>query len=603
MKKIVSAVTAGVLAAAMAVPAFAYNFSDIGDEAHVWAAPYVESMYEKGYISGYEDGTFRPDNEVTRLECLALFARAMGSKDEANKGVLELAHNDFDNIIKDYSLAWGQDEIAYLLYKGVLKKSDLDTYLLGLEKDTPMKRYEAAIVITKALGGESAALEENAIVLDYTDAKEIPTTAVQYVNYASKAGIMTGMDDGSFSPNSSVSRAQMAVMLTRTVDETNYSFFTAKLKGVDTITHDVSYTTADGTDGIAVYDEDTTMKVLGTITQPKIMTTGVSAVFAMSGDKLISIDALAEIPDETIIGVYKGYSNSNGKLYVTIRVGNETKTVECAKDVSITYADSPATIRAFKDTDSIELSLVNGVATSVTGSEKEVEIKNAVIEDMVIDDDVKITISSAEDMYDGKTYDIDSNVIVRKNNLASELSKIYVGDTVNLTLQYGVVKKLYATSSSRVVEGTIKSITISSPNSSMVVNVKGEEIEYVIPTEVDIIINDDEGTLYDFRVGDTVKITTESNAITKIVATTTQVTSGTITGVVTGVNSSYGFISVLSADGQTTQVFCKDASTTFVTAEGSTKKMSSIVEGQTVTARGTISNGAFMGSLVIIEAE
>ena len=40
------------------------------------------------------------------------------------------------------------------MYKGALKKTDLDTYLKDDEKDTPMKRYEAAIIITKAMGGE-----------------------------------------------------------------------------------------------------------------------------------------------------------------------------------------------------------------------------------------------------------------------------------------------------------------------------------------------------------------------------------------------------------------------------------------------------------------
>ncbi len=55
----------------------------------------------------------------------------------------------------------GTDEIAYLMYKGALKKTDLDTYLKDDEKkDTPMKRYEAAIIITKAMGGEEKALSE-----------------------------------------------------------------------------------------------------------------------------------------------------------------------------------------------------------------------------------------------------------------------------------------------------------------------------------------------------------------------------------------------------------------------------------------------------------
>ena len=91
-------------------------------------------MAGKGFISGYEDNTFRPDNDVTRLEALSLFARAMGSNDSANTELLEIAHDKFDSVIKEYGLKWGTDEIAYLMYKGALKKTDLDTYLKDDEK-------------------------------------------------------------------------------------------------------------------------------------------------------------------------------------------------------------------------------------------------------------------------------------------------------------------------------------------------------------------------------------------------------------------------------------------------------------------------------------
>lgn len=82
------------------------------------------------------------------------------------------------------------------MYKGALKKTDLDTYLKDDEKDTPMKRYEAAIIITKAMGGEEKALSELGVVLDYTDAREVPSNAIQYVSYATDAGIMEGMGRG-----------------------------------------------------------------------------------------------------------------------------------------------------------------------------------------------------------------------------------------------------------------------------------------------------------------------------------------------------------------------------------------------------------------------
>ncbi|MBR0088530.1 MAG: S-layer homology domain-containing protein, partial [Clostridia bacterium] len=56
--------------------ALSKKFSDINTNDFAWARPYINDMTEKGYISGYEDGTYRPDNDVTRQEALSLFARA-----------------------------------------------------------------------------------------------------------------------------------------------------------------------------------------------------------------------------------------------------------------------------------------------------------------------------------------------------------------------------------------------------------------------------------------------------------------------------------------------------------------------------------------------
>ena len=147
MKKGLKRVSALLLAATMAAPvAFAeYSFSDIAEERYSWAADAIEEMSDAGYINGYEDGTYRPDNEVTRQEALSLFARVMGAKAEENAAILEYAHKEYDDMLKSYGLSWGQEEIVYLLYQGAIKETDLNTYLKDKEKSTPMSRYEAAI--------------------------------------------------------------------------------------------------------------------------------------------------------------------------------------------------------------------------------------------------------------------------------------------------------------------------------------------------------------------------------------------------------------------------------------------------------------------------
>ena len=581
--------------------ALSKKFSDINTEDYAWARPYINDMTSKGYITGYEDGTYRPDNDVTRQEALSLFARAMGSNDEANAEVLEIAHERYDAIVKNYKLTWGDDDIVYLMYKGALKKTDLDTYLKDNEKSTPMARYEAAIIITKALGGEEKALADLGVVLNYSDAREVPSNAIQYVSYASEAGIMSGMGDGTFSPTTPVKRSQIAVMLSKTAGATEYTFKKGSINSIDTADRVV---TIDGEE--YAYNEDTKFKVMGDDAQAKDMPTAVEAVVTLSGNKLASLETISSLPDETVTGKYVSHATTSGKttIRITLDATDESKSYECLSDVSVTYDGSPATVRSFTKGDVVTLELKNGKVAKIIGDNKVTTISGAIVDSIDITDGVKITITHTDSNYDGKTYDVSSDVKVKKNDITVGLDSIYKGDKVKLEMQYGVITSIQATSSSKTVEGTIRSLTIGSPDSTMKVSVNGEEKEYTIPKDVQITINGSEGSLYDFRVGDSVKITTESDAITRIVATSTQESSGNVIGVVTGVNTSYGVVSV-KVDGQEmpVNVFCKDDSTTFVSADGKTKKMKDVQIGQTVDVRGTVSNGVFVGKLFVIVAD
>ena len=363
MKRVIKTASAILLALAMTTPAFAAptdtdtttdtpiatptaapststRFTDINSEEFAWAKSYINDMAGKGFISGYEDNTFRPDNDVTRLEALSLFARAMGSNDSANTELLKIAHDKFDSVIKEYGLKWGTDEIAYLMYKGALKKTDLDTYLKDDEKDTPMKRYEAAIIITKAMGGEEKALSELGVVLDYTDAREVPSNAIQYVSYATDAGIMEGMGEGLFSPNTAVKRSQMAVMLSRTVDKTNYTFEKNKITAVDTENKTITATNSKGKETQYTYTDSTVIKSLGDEIQASRLVSGVEAVFVKSGNTLVSVDTVSSEPDRTITG---RFVNSSVAFFKIAKPNRKTDTIN---NIESTIPIAPVVIPA-----------------------------------------------------------------------------------------------------------------------------------------------------------------------------------------------------------------------------------------------------------------
>ena len=608
MKKWLSILLAATVTASSAIGVFADNqespFTDVSDPAF-WAYPHIIAMAEEGFITGVGDNLFMPDNDVTRLEVLALFSRALGALDKVNKPLVEMAVEKYGDVIAEYDLGWGVNEIAFLMYRGILTEDDLITYLDGSLKGEPMPRYEAAIIITKAMGGASTAANAEDVSLSFADADEVPENAKGYIAYVNDRGVMTGMDNNMFGPTKFVSRAQMAVMLYRTWDIMDYSYEKGKLLSVDVGGRLVTYLSNDGETVDVGYSKNVLMNVLGEPTAVKNMTTGVNAIITRAGNTVAFVDTLGDIPDATISGKYVARSISNGLTSITIKNSdtNENETYTCIEDVEVTYNGSPASITNLKENDHIVLRLENGEIVKVKGETKVTKIENATLEDITLEPDFTITISHALEEYDGLTLEVATDATVRKNGKDSDFSEVYPGDTVALTMEYGVVQSVVASSTERALEGTIQAINISA-RPSIEVKVNGEVKTYYVTNDVVITINGEDASLYDFRVGDSIKVVLKGQAVTKMSATAAQSTSGKIDGVITSVNQSYGFIKISykNSDGYTVEetVYCKDATTKVMTDMGTAKKVMNLKEGQNVIATGTTSNGAFVAKLIVI---
>lgn len=603
MKKILLPVMTAALCLSAAQSAFAaYSFSDINGSQYEWCAEQIEKMHKAGYLNGYEDGTYRPDNQVTKLECIALFARAMGSTEDANIEALELGHEQYDSAINTCSLSWGTDEVAYMMYKGALTAADLTTYLSGSLKNEPMTRGEAAVIITKAMGGEATVKGYTSVSLDYKDARNIPSNILPYVKFVSDEGIMNGIEY-EFLADGTVTRSQMAVMLARVAERCDYSFEQCRIATVNDEANEVTLT-VDGKDTVYSVTDDTSLYIRGDEVGLDDIPENVSAIATFSGDELKSLDSLSKESDKVITAVYSGYNNVSNHIEIRVKVDGaaSASSYMCVANVPITYQGSPATIKSLKTGDSIQLSISNGEVQSISASEKSVTISSATVAALNIEDgELYITIESSNSEYDGKKYMVNSDVSVKKNSAESTMSEVYVGDKVTLELQYGKVKKVNATSTYTTVSGNLVSILIADMP-EITVKVEGKEKTYQIPSSCSVLINGEAGSVYDLRVGDSLTLTVQSEAVTKIVTTSTVVTTdGKVDGVVTAVNTSYGFISVLM-DGYDTPVtvFCKDSVTKFMDYEGNSVKMGAISVGDTVECRGTTTTGAFSAKFVIV---
>lgn len=158
--------------AAMAVTSVAGTFPDI-QQKHSWAEPYIEDMVQRGLIKGYTDGTFKPDNPISKLEAIILASRILGVTYDENKEFVDAAFVTFEDELADFDIQY-KTEAAYLLYWGALRITELPAYIGDDVKNTAMTRHEVAKLLTKIMGGEAEAQGNPIVILDYADVADIP---------------------------------------------------------------------------------------------------------------------------------------------------------------------------------------------------------------------------------------------------------------------------------------------------------------------------------------------------------------------------------------------------------------------------------------------
>ena len=124
---------------------YGISFSDVDSEHKNTIAIY--EMAEAGILNGYEDGTFKPDNPVTRAELSVIISRTLGFKKDEEKIDVKLP---FDDVYDGY---WAIDYIKYA-YKTKIINGMGDGTFLPAGKVT----YEQAVkMIVCASGFEKEA--------------------------------------------------------------------------------------------------------------------------------------------------------------------------------------------------------------------------------------------------------------------------------------------------------------------------------------------------------------------------------------------------------------------------------------------------------------
>lgn len=191
-KKIAAVLAAGMLLTTMPQGIFAKDY-----ENH-WANTAITKWKDKGIIKGFEDGTFRPKEEITRAQLASVIVRLFGLTETK----LAKNYTDID------ASAWYAADIAKISSADIM-------YIEGnkFKPNAPATREEAAYAIAQAykVTGKSSK--------DFKDEASIATWALDAVDALATNGYINGTPEGNFNPQGTLTRAELITIIDNTTSE------------------------------------------------------------------------------------------------------------------------------------------------------------------------------------------------------------------------------------------------------------------------------------------------------------------------------------------------------------------------------------------------
>ncbi|SET70023.1 S-layer homology domain-containing protein [Natronincola peptidivorans] len=169
-------------------------FGQTNDFDDHWASEIINKWMKEGLISGYPDGSFRPNNPITRAEFMVLTNKAFAFVEEVTISFEDVNEKDW--------------------FTPAIKRGIAARYISGypdgsMGPNNPISRQETAVVLTKIMD-----LSINPYRAEsFSDAASIQNWSKGYIGAVAVSGFMSGYPDGSFKPATAITRAEALVVL------------------------------------------------------------------------------------------------------------------------------------------------------------------------------------------------------------------------------------------------------------------------------------------------------------------------------------------------------------------------------------------------------
>jgi hypothetical protein len=172
------------------------KYPDIKDH---WAYESIVGLLAEEIVTGYPDGSIRPDNYITRLEAAVLISRALGLK--GSLGAMPY---------KDKVPAWAKGYVIELYERGIMIGVDHNKF----SSNTNVTREEIATILTRMYKLKS---EEEAMV----EIEDLNGWSIGYVKAVVKNKIMPSLEANKFKPKQMMTRAETMDFIYKAIKQMN----------------------------------------------------------------------------------------------------------------------------------------------------------------------------------------------------------------------------------------------------------------------------------------------------------------------------------------------------------------------------------------------
>lgn len=221
---------------------------NVADTNGHWAEASISEMISQGIISGYPDGTFKPEGKITRAEFATLIVKGFKLSNSARKTFNDTANH------------WAKDAIAIANANGIVSGYSDTTF----GPNDPITREQMAVMIVKA-----ANLTNSTNAKTFADSQNIAACAKDAVAIASSNNLISGYAaDNTFKAKNNTTRAEATVVLSKSLKPTTPSVVEPEKPDYSVIDKAGTYGPKTGSETVA---GNVTVKAKGTTLQNLII--------------------------------------------------------------------------------------------------------------------------------------------------------------------------------------------------------------------------------------------------------------------------------------------------------------------------------------------